>query len=253
MLEAAHVAPVLSAPPVDVPVTVPPNPRARSRWPLVAGGMAVLGALAAVTAASRPSAPGPRPAHAGVHAAEPAAPVLAPSRAGLSDATRASEARDTEVAAVPASATTASEATRAAPVLPAGSEVDGQSAQAATSAAALGALVDAPARRGPTGDVGAVPAEKDTPADPPFDARAAGAAIDAAFARARNCRQPEEAGGLVTVHLRYAPSGRVTNATVSGSFAGTKTGGCIAATLRTARVPPFSGDYLTVKRSATID
>jgi hypothetical protein len=52
--------------------------------------------------------------------------------------------------------------------------------------------------------------------------------------------------------VRYAPSGRVTSATVeAGPFAGTVTGGCIATTFRKALIPAFSGDYMTVKRTVS--
>jgi hypothetical protein len=53
--------------------------------------------------------------------------------------------------------------------------------------------------------------------------------------------------------VRFAPSGRATSAVVeSGPFAGTVTGGCIATTFRKARVPPFTGDYVTVKKTITL-
>ena len=87
---------------------------------------------------------------------------------------------------------------------------------------------------------------------PPFDTQAANAAITAAFARAAACRGPGDPPGEVTATLTYAPSGRITTATVSGIFAGTPVGGCIAAALRGARVPPFSGDYLSVKRTTLL-
>jgi hypothetical protein len=86
-----------------------------------------------------------------------------------------------------------------------------------------------------------------------FDADAAGAAISAAFARAKGCRGPSDPKGEVTGTLTYAPSGRVTTATVSGIFAGTSVGGCVAATLRGARIAPFSGEHTTVKRTVTLD
>jgi hypothetical protein len=97
----------------------------------------------------------------------------------------------------------------------------------------------------------AAPAPAEEPA-PPFDAEAASAAIRAAFTRASGCRGPSDPTGEVTVTLTYAPSGRVTTATVGGIFAGTAVGGCIAATLRSARVPAFSGAHLTVKRTALL-
>ena len=88
--------------------------------------------------------------------------------------------------------------------------------------------------------------------DKPFDAQAASAAITAAFGRAAACRGPNDPTGSVTATLTYAPSGRVTTATVSGAFAGTPIGGCIASALRGARVPPFSGERLTVRRTTEL-
>jgi hypothetical protein len=85
-----------------------------------------------------------------------------------------------------------------------------------------------------------------------FDAVVADAAIQAAFQRAQGCRSPGDPRGMATVTLTYAPSGRVTTALVSGVFAGTSIGSCIAAALRSARIPPFTGALVTVKRSATL-
>jgi hypothetical protein len=86
----------------------------------------------------------------------------------------------------------------------------------------------------------------------PFDTQAASAAITAAFARAASCRGPNDPSGSVTATLTYAPSGRVTTATVSGVFAGTAIGGCIASALHGARVPAFSGERLTVRRTVEL-
>jgi hypothetical protein len=86
----------------------------------------------------------------------------------------------------------------------------------------------------------------------PFDTQAASAAIAAAFQRAASCRVPGDEAGAVTATLTYAPSGRVTSATVSGVFAGTVIGGCVASVLRSAQVPPFSGEHLTVKRTVEL-
>jgi hypothetical protein len=45
----------------------------------------------------------------------------------------------------------------------------------------------------------------------------------------------------------------VTSANIGGPpFAGTPTGGCIAATLRRARVPAFEGDMVTVRKTVEI-
>ena len=88
---------------------------------------------------------------------------------------------------------------------------------------------------------------------PEFDAEAARQSIALAEERLSVCRGPSDPTGPATVVVRYAPSGRVTTATVeSGPFAGTPAGGCIAATFRSTRVPPFAGDPVTVKRTVTL-
>jgi hypothetical protein len=86
-----------------------------------------------------------------------------------------------------------------------------------------------------------------------FDAALAEAAIDSAFGRAKSCRTQGAPKGVATVTLTYAPSGRVTTALVSGVFAGTSVGSCIAAALRSARIQPYTGTLVTVKRSAKLD
>jgi hypothetical protein len=98
----------------------------------------------------------------------------------------------------------------------------------------------------------AVPGE--AAAEPAFDTQAAEAAIGAAASRAASCKQPGDPSGMAVVTITFSPTGRATTANVAGPpFAGTPTGGCIAATLRGARVPPFSGDFVTVKKSVKID
>lgn len=100
----------------------------------------------------------------------------------------------------------------------------------------------------------APPAEAPEAANlPEFDAEAARQSIAAAEARLSVCRGPSDASGPATVVVRYAPSGRVTTATVeSGPFVGTPAGSCIAATFRSSRVPPFAGEAVTVKRTVTL-
>ncbi|HQB43773.1 MAG TPA: hypothetical protein PLV85_09215, partial [Polyangiaceae bacterium] len=98
------------------------------------------------------------------------------------------------------------------------------------------------------------PAAVPTPPPPgegggaPFDRAAASASIAALKSAAQSCKQPEGPKGNASVSITFAPSGRVTVATVSGPpFAGTPVGGCIAATFRGASVPPFSGPNVTVR------
>jgi hypothetical protein len=87
----------------------------------------------------------------------------------------------------------------------------------------------------------------------PFNAEAARAALASSVAQASACRKPGDPSGVAVVTITFSPSGRVTSATIGGPpFAGTPTGGCIAATLRRARVPPFTGDMVTVKKTVEI-
>jgi hypothetical protein len=87
----------------------------------------------------------------------------------------------------------------------------------------------------------------------PFNAEAARSALAGAVAQAGSCRKPGDPTGVAAVTITFSPSGRVTSATIAGPpFAGTPTGGCIAATLRRARVPAFEGDMVTVRKTVEI-
>jgi hypothetical protein len=86
-----------------------------------------------------------------------------------------------------------------------------------------------------------------------FDRTAAVSALKAAAAEAASCRKDGDPSGTASVTVTFAPSGRVTSATLSGPpFAGTATGGCIAAAMRRAKVPPFSGDRVTVGKTIVV-
>ncbi len=94
---------------------------------------------------------------------------------------------------------------------------------------------------------------KEVPLAGPFDTGAARSALNAAAGSASGCRQEGDPSGTATVVVTFATSGRVTSATVNGPpFAGTRTGGCIASRMRSARVPPFSGSPITVSKTVTI-
>ncbi len=101
----------------------------------------------------------------------------------------------------------------------------------------------------------AKPAEPEPPKEAvgPFNTAAASAALSSAAARASSCRKPDDPSGVANVTVTFANSGRAINANVNGPpFAGTTTGGCIASKMRSARVPPFSGDRITVKKVVVI-
>lgn len=86
-----------------------------------------------------------------------------------------------------------------------------------------------------------------------FNKSAAKASIGALKGAAQGCKQPGGPQGHAKVAITFAPTGRVTVATVVGPpFAGTPVGGCIASVFRGASVPPFSGANVTVQTSVPI-
>lgn len=94
---------------------------------------------------------------------------------------------------------------------------------------------------------------QDAAKDASFDADAAASALEGAATRASSCRKASDPSGVAVVTVSFAPSGRVTTATISGPpFVGTETGSCIAATLRSARIPAFAGALKTVRKTVTI-
>jgi hypothetical protein len=99
------------------------------------------------------------------------------------------------------------------------------------------------------------PEEQPRRAEPagPFDKEEARLALTEASGRASVCRKEGDPSGVARVSLTFASSGRVTSANVAGPpFAGTATGGCIAAVLRGVRVSPFQGDHVTVTKTVVI-
>lgn len=101
----------------------------------------------------------------------------------------------------------------------------------------------------PTPETAAAPA----PPLPAFDAEAARRALGTSAIAASSCRKSDAPGGPAEVIVTFAPSGRVTSANVNGGpYGGTATGGCIAATLRAATVPPFAGSHVTVRKLVTV-
>jgi predicted Zn finger-like uncharacterized protein len=136
------------------------------------------------------------------------------------------------------------------------SGAEGASNRAADSAPARAndavAATKAPAPERPSDTAEPV---QDLDAEPagPFDKAAAAAALNATIGQASACRKDGDPSGVASAVITFAPSGRVTSASVSGPpFAGTATGGCIAAALRRTKVPPFSGDRVTVSKTIVI-
>ncbi|MEO7037533.1 MAG: GYF domain-containing protein [Polyangiaceae bacterium] len=75
-----------------------------------------------------------------------------------------------------------------------------------------------------------------------FDPAAAKAALTTAAGATAQCREKGGPAGKASVVVTFEASGKVSTATVSDApFAGTSSGACIAAALKQATVPPFSG------------
>jgi hypothetical protein len=241
--------PLLTPLPTEASVR-PSRPRVAQRaWLLVGSVALVLGAAVGV----RLRAAEPR------REAPPSAMVR--PHATVTVATASPQSLDVPALVTPNRAVTPPEAPNDGPVTPPDTkgvitppdtEASGEASPMPSSASVPQASTPAsPDTPNPT-STPAPPDVASAPEGTPFDTAAASAAITAAFGRAAACRGPNDPTGSVTATLTYAPSGRVTTATVSGVFAGTPVGGCIASALRGARVPAFSGERLTVRRTAEL-
>lgn len=88
--------------------------------------------------------------------------------------------------------------------------------------------------------------------DKPFDRAAANSALSSIASSATSCKKADGPTGSGKVAVTFAPSGRVTTANIEGSFAGTSVGSCIAVRFRSAKIPPFAGSPVTVRKTFTI-
>ena len=89
--------------------------------------------------------------------------------------------------------------------------------------------------------------------DSPFNVEVAWTALEVVAKLASSCRQVGDPSGTAIVSVTFAPSGRVTTATISAPpFMGTATGGCVATRMRSARIPAFSGTFVTLSKSVSI-
>jgi hypothetical protein len=229
--DIASLAPTnVTAPPVHMLSSAPASGRSRWATPL---SFAALGSLFA---------------------------VLIAIRTPKSDADVAEEAsRPVAAAALPALVNEAAEVNAPLAVEPPKAPVEATAepapAIAETTPAAVAAepAIETPKPAASATLVKAKRTKSSAPATEPFDASAAGASLAEAQARASSCRKADDPSGVAQVAITFAPSGRVTKATVAGPpFAGTPTGSCVAATLRSARVPAFVGEAVTVRKTVTI-
>ena len=273
---AAPVAPSAPENPSPASTSTPSAPKESSGgavWAIVV--VALLGAAAAAyfLFLAKPAA-GPEPvppvatsAPAAVDTppppAEPTA-VPADSAAATGSAAPAASASGTAPVASASGAPSASTAATPGAAAPASPP-----AAAAPTAAAKPA---APAAPKPPAEPGAAPAEKPAapapaekpaepgaaaepaaPEGPPFDREAASAALSsAASAAVAQCSSLEGTHGNGKVTVTFVNSGRATNALVSGDFAGSALGGCVAKVFRGSKIPAFGGEVVKVTKSLQI-
>jgi hypothetical protein len=152
----------------------------------------------------------------------------------------------------------AEEAKKEEPAKPAETASSAPSASAATSASASASAATsakAPVAQNVGSTVKKPKEEPPPPADAqPFSKASAISALGAAASAAGSCKKPGGPTGPGKATVTFAPSGRVTTATVAGgSYAGTGVGGCVASVFRRAHVPPFSGSAVTVSKSFQIN
>jgi predicted Zn finger-like uncharacterized protein len=85
-----------------------------------------------------------------------------------------------------------------------------------------------------------------------FDTASAKTALTAAANNASSCKEAGGPTGSGKVSITFAPSGRPTSVAVTGDLAGTTVGSCVAKLFRAARVPPFSGDPVSVSKAFSV-
>ncbi len=251
------------------PAGAKPVSASASRVPLYAvaaavllGGGYLIGKLGndAVPPATTNDRPAPTAVEAPVELAAKPAP-----RAPVAPTTTA-EAQSEGVALAPsAQASNAAEPVPLSGQLPVAAAATGPSTAASTPPGGSTGAPATPSSDAPTATTTAAstaPPPQDSatsapitppPAEAAFDKGAASAALNAAAGQAAGCKQEGDPSGSARVQVTFVPSGRVTSANVQGPpFAGTPTGGCIARAFRSASVPPFSGDPVTVSKTVSI-
>lgn len=246
----------------DIPVAQtkrPPDPQKKSRTGPAVLLLLAVGAVYVV---------GTRALREPERAANPAPAARLDTAAPVSEApmesSHATSSSDDPAATVQAAASAPAEAPQSAALEPSPPRRDAPAQRGKLDGNARNAPPSG-ARKEPQGTTVATSAASDTrasgavttveppPVDTAFNANAADLALSAAAQRASTCRKGTDPSGTTTVTITFSPTGRVTTANISGPpFAGTETGSCIASTMRTARVPPFAGDFITVKKTVAI-
>ncbi|HEX6277747.1 MAG TPA: zinc-ribbon domain-containing protein [Polyangiaceae bacterium] len=180
-------------------------------------------------------------------------PIPAPASTSTGPEPSASPARSAEPA--PSEAATAEPAAS----VPPSASVAASAAPSAAAPATLGATRPAAPRSSaastaPREAETAPPKDEAKPAagGAEFDTASAKTALTAAAANAGSCKEAGGPTGTGKVSITFAPSGRPTSVAVTGDLAGTTVGSCVAKLFRAARVPPFSGDPVSVSKAFSV-
>jgi predicted Zn finger-like uncharacterized protein len=276
------IAPALSAPDFNAPVSAPPPPRLneplsfdgelRGRssrawlylFVLVAFGAG--GALAWKTGALQPllvqlglSTPPlpPVPVPTATATATPTPPAAESASAAASASAAVSASASAAVPSASAPMATGAPARPTAPAPVAARPPSTGTPTSATPKAAATGTREAPSvpKEAPAA-ANEEPAAKEAPASSgasaPFDPAAAKEALAGATANVASCKEMGGPTGNGRVSITFAPSGRPTSVAVTGDLAGTTVGSCIARLYRAVRVPAFTGDSVTVAKGFTV-
>ena len=251
---APDPVPVRPSDPVEVPNAAPAKKKGSTAVIAAVLGIAAAAGLAFFFMSKKPPTDKAADASSADTKAAATAPAIAPPVA---------PATATEVAAAP-------ETPSAVPAASAGTPAAAASAVAAGTKPAAAGPAGTPAAQTTPAATPGTPAATNKPTDKPADAKkpdaapapaaaadfdksAAIAALSAAAANAASCKKPDGPLGGGKASVTFAPSGRATNSTVTGAFAGTDVGGCVARVFRSAKIPPFAGDPVTVSKSFSIE
>jgi hypothetical protein len=263
-------APDFTAPPA--PSVPPPAAKATSGAPGAAekgsrGAGVWIGAIVALAALGGGAyfltrSPTPQPVPAATATATATATTPAPAASPTEPAATASAAPEATASASAAPADSAGPASSAsataAPGASASAAATGASGASTAAPAATATGAAAPAQPKAAQPASAAPkasvtAETAPATGPDFDKDAAMATLATAAANSESqCASEEGTHGTGKVTVTFANSGRATNALVSGDFAGSALGGCIARIFRGAKVPAFGGEQVRVSKTVRI-
>ena len=239
----------------------------RPRWVYIAGGavFAIVAAGASVFVLARHASGGAVAAAAVLPQAEPAAPAVTakPAEPAVQQLPVAVPAQP-EKAAEPVKAHSAAhvaKAVAAAKPAPAAKPAKAEKAEAPKAAAKPAPAAPAAAPSNPRdeldqllatstaddarGKVAAQAADEGSLPEAP-SREAITAAMGKIKGRVQACYEKFQQTGVATVELAIAKTGKVQSANVSGKFADSETGACVAGAVKTASFPRFKGPTLKI-------